>query len=342
MKQHPVSIDGAIVAMTLAELAKEIGAEITGDGAAPISAAATLEEAGPTQISFLSNPRYEKLLQTTRAGAVIVAANVVCDRLNLLKTSDPYLAFARAVIALHGHRVHPHGGVHPRALVDETAIVGEGSVVYPGAFVGPRARIGRDCILYPNAVIYDDCVLGDRVIIHAGACIGSDGYGYATSKGVHHKIPQAGNVVIEDDVEIGANAVIARATLGSTVIGRGTKIDSLVSIAHGVKIGEYGLIVSLVGIAGSTTIGHHAILGGQVGIAGHLEIGNYVTAAGQSGITNDVPDKSVLQGSPAMPISQSRRVHVIFRNLPELVDRVRKLEHDLAEPSKTQENENRQ
>jgi UDP-3-O-[3-hydroxymyristoyl] glucosamine N-acyltransferase len=140
-------------------------------------------------------------------------------------------------------------------------------------------------------------------------------------------------------VEIGSNAVIARATLGSTVIGRGTKIDSLVSVAHGVRVGGHGLIVSLVGIAGSTTIGHHAIFGGQVGIAGHLEIGDHVTAAGQTGVTNDVPDNTILQGSPAMPIGQSRRVHVIFRNLPEWVDRVRKLERDLADLTKKQEND---
>src|ERR1700690_3705669 len=155
MKQHPVSIDGAFVTLTLAELAKTIGAEVAGDATLPISGAATLEEADAAQVSFLSNPRYEKQLQTTQAGAVIVAANVVCDRLNLLKTSDPYLAFAKAVIALHGHRAHPHDGVHPRAFGDAAASVGKGSVLYPGVYVGPRAKLGSDCILYPNAVVYD-------------------------------------------------------------------------------------------------------------------------------------------------------------------------------------------
>jgi UDP-3-O-[3-hydroxymyristoyl] glucosamine N-acyltransferase len=326
------------VTLTLAQLAEEIGAELIGDRSMRIFGAATLEEADATQVSFLANSQYEKQLQTTRAGAVIVGNNVSRDGLNLLKALDPYLAFARAVVALHGHRNHPHRGIHPQAFVDATAGVGEGSVLYPGVFVGPRARIGRDCILYPNAVVYDDCVVGDRVILHAGACIGSDGFGFATSKGVHHKIPQVGNAVIEDDVEIGANAVISRAALGSTVIGKGSKVDALVSIGHGVKIGEGGLLVSQVGVAGSTTVGHHAMLGGQVGIAGHLTIGDQVVAAGQAGITNDVPDKSVLIGSPAMPIGQGRRVHVLFRNLPELVDRVRKLENALAERTKKQEN----
>jgi UDP-3-O-[3-hydroxymyristoyl] glucosamine N-acyltransferase len=235
------------------------------------------------------------------------------------------------VIALHGHRRHPHAGIHPRAAVDSSAVVGEGSVLYPGVYVGPRAVIGRDCILYPNVVIYDDSVLGDRVIIHAGASIGHDGFGFATSGGIHHKIPQVGNVVVEDDVEIGANAAIQRAAMGSTVIGKGSKIDSLVSVGHGSKIGAHALLVSQVGVAGSTTLGHHVTLGGQVGVAGHLKIGNHVTVAAQGGITNDVPDGSVLLGSPAMPLNQGRRVYVLFTKLPELWERVRRMEQRLAD-----------
>lgn len=317
--------------LTLAQLAERIGAEIVGDPTVQIAAAATLDDAGPEHVSFLNNPQYEKKLASTRAGAVIVARKIVCERLNLLKAADPYLAFTNAVIALHGHRAHPHSGIHPRAFVEPTATVGEGSVLYPGVYVGPRARIGRDCIVYPNVVIYDDTIIGDRVIVHAGASLGHDGFGFATSKGVHHKIPQVGKLIVEDDVEIGANAAIQRAALGATVIGKGSKIDSLVSIGHGVKVGEYALLVSQVGIAGSTTLGHHVTLGGQVGVAGHLEIGNNVVVAAQGGIVNDVPDESALMGAPAMPLRHARRVYVTFTKLPEIVDRIKVLEEQVSE-----------
>jgi len=317
--------------MTLAQLAETIGAQIVGDASVQVGAASTLDDATADHVSFLSNPQYEKKLATTRAGAVIVARNITCERLNLLKAPDPYLAFAKAVIALHGHRAHPHSGIHPRAFVEPTATVGEGSVLYPGVYVGPRVRVGRDCILYPNAVIYDDTVLGDRVIVHAGASVGHDGFGFATSKGVHHKIPQVGKVIVEDDVEIGANAAIQRAALGATIIGKGSKVDSLVSIGHGVKVGEYALLVSQVGIAGSTTLGHHVTLGGQVGVAGHLQIGNNVIVAAQGGIVGDVPDESALMGAPAMPLRHARRVYVAFTKLPEILERIRELEEQMSE-----------
>src|SRR3954471_9081542 len=219
--------------MTVTELAAAIGAEIVGgDGTAEVSSTATLEAARPGQVSFLANRRYMDQLAATRASAVIVAPGVKQEGVTLLKTPDPYFAFSKAVVALHGFRKHPFKGVHPRANVDETALVGEGSVIYPGAYVGLGATIGRDCIVYANASIYDGCVLGDRVIVHSSAVIGVDGFGYATNKGVHHKIPQIGNVVLEDDVEIGANTCIARAAMGSTVIGKGTKVDALVMVGH--------------------------------------------------------------------------------------------------------------
>jgi len=319
------------VTITLGKLAETIGAEVAGDSAIEVSGVATLETAGPKDISFLSNPQYAKLLETTQAAAVIVSRGVKSERLNLLKTADPYLAFSKAVIALHGHRRHPHNGIHAQAFVDPTATIGENTIAYPGVFVGPRVKIGRDCILYPNAVIYDDCVIGDRVIVHAGASIGHDGFGFATSKGVHHKIPQIGNTVIEDDVEIGANAAIQRAAMGSTFIGKGSKVDSLVSIGHGVRVGDHALLVSQAGIAGSTTLGHHVTLGGQVGVAGHLSIGNHVTVAAQGGIIGDVEDQMTLLGAPAMPLHEARRVYVVFRKLPELLARLKQLEEQVAE-----------
>jgi UDP-3-O-[3-hydroxymyristoyl] glucosamine N-acyltransferase len=317
--------------LTLAQLAEQIDAEVVGDGKIPISAVATLEEATFSQVSFLSNPVYAKLLQTTKAGAVIVNRKTEAEHLNLLRAADPYLAYKKAVVALHGYRQHPHLGIHLRATVEPTASIGEASVLYPGVYVGANAKIGRDCVLYPNVVIYDNCILGDRVIVHAGASIGHDGFGFATSKGIHHKIPQVGNVVVEDDVEIGASAMIARAAIGSTLIAKGTKIDALVAVGHGVKVGEHCLLVSQTGIAGSTTIGHHVTLGGQVGVAGHLTIGDNVTVAAQGGIIADVPDKSVLIGSPAMPYTYGRRVYLLFTKLPELLERIQQLEEKLAE-----------
>lgn len=319
------------MSVTVKELAEEIGAEVVGDATLSIISAATLEEAAGGQISFLANRKYARQLETTRASAVIVAPGISSDRVTLLKTSEPYYAFAKAVVKLHGHRRHPHAGVHPAAHIDSTANIGEGSVLYPGVYVGPRAKVGRGCVLYPNAVVYDDCVVGDRVLLHAGACIGSDGFGYATHKGEHCKIPQIGNVVLEDDVEVGANACIARAALGSTIIGKGTKIDALVMIGHGVKIGEHGILVAQSGVAGSTTIGHHATLAGQAAVAGHLKIGNNVTVAGQSGVIADLDDQTIVIGSPAMPAAHARRVLAIFTQLPELLERVKKLEEEVGE-----------
>ncbi|HWP41225.1 MAG TPA: UDP-3-O-(3-hydroxymyristoyl)glucosamine N-acyltransferase [Tepidisphaeraceae bacterium] len=317
--------------MRLDELAAKIEAELVGDGSIQITSAASLEDAGPGQIGFLANPRYHKQLETTRASAVIVAPRVSSTRLALLKTPDPYYAFARAVVLLHGHRRHPHQGVHPNANVDPTATIAQGSIVYPGVYVGPRVRIGADCIIYPNVVIYEDCVIGDRCILHANAVIGADGYGFATRQGVHHKIPQIGNVIIEDDVEIGAGTVIARAAMGSTLIGKGTKIDALVMVGHNTRIGPHGLLVAQVGIAGSVTIGHHVTMAGQVGVAGHLKIGDNVTIAAKAGVMSDIPDQTIVIGVPAMPASQARRVYSIFTQLPELLDRLKAVEQQLEE-----------
>ena len=325
--------------ITLRELAAEIGATVDGgDPETRVSAVNTLEDAGPGDVSFLSNGKYVRLLDTTRAAAVIAAAAVRSNRVALLRTADPYFAFRQAVVKLHGYRRHPHDGVHPAAHVDPTATVGAGTVVYPGVYIGPRARVGRDCILYPNVVVYDDCVLGDRVILHAGTSIGHDGFGFSTHRepggeAMHYKIPQVGNVIVEDDVEIGANCAVDRATLGSTMIGRGTKFSNLISIGHGTRIGPHGLLVGLVGIAGSTKVGHHVTLAGQVGIAGHLEIGDRVVVAAQSGVINDVPDQTTLMGAPALPAAQARRVYAVFTQLPTLLERIKRLEQQVVELS---------
>ena len=317
--------------MRLDELAKAIGAEVVGDGAVDVTGVSTLDEAAAGQVSFLANQKYAEKLETTQATAVVVAPGVENSRLNLLVTKDPYGGFMRAVVALHGFRTHPHEGVHPKAHVDPTAAVGEGTVIYPFAFVGPRARIGRDCVLFPNVCVYDDCVLGDRVTLHAGTVIGQDGFGYASlpdasGEVAHHKIPQVGNAVIEDDVEMGANCSVDRATLGSTVVGRGSKFSDGVTIGHGTKIGPHALFVAQVGLAGSVSVGHHATMAGQVGVAGHLKIGENVTIAAQSGVMDDLPAGGTYLGSPAMPAGHARRVYALFTQLPDLVKRVRGLE----------------
>jgi len=317
--------------MKLSELADRIGAQVVGDGAIEVTSCAPLESARPGQVSFLANAKYSKQLESTAASAVIVGTNVLAERVALLKTKDPYYGFSQAIVALHGYRKHPFSGVHPRATVEATATVGERTIIYPGCYVGSRARIGADCILYPNVVIYDDCVIGDRCIIHAGAAIGADGYGFAFHDGLHHKIPQIGNVVIEDDVEIGPNCTISRAAMQSTIIGKGTKIDQSVVIGHNVKIGPHCLLVAQVGIAGSTTIGHHVTLAGQVGVAGHLTIGDKVSVGAQAGVMNDLESNGIYLGSPAMPFAKARRVYSVFTELPELAKRVRELEQKLEQ-----------
>ena len=317
--------------MRLDELARQIDATVSGDGSIEITEVGPLEDASAGSVSFLANARYQKQLETTNASAVITAPNVESTRVALLKTKDPYFAFARAIVLLRGHRKHPFKGVHPKANVDPTATLGEGTVVYPGASIGARVKVGRDCIIYPNVSIYEECVVGDRVIVHSNTTIGVDGFGYAFSGGVHHKIPQIGNVIIEDGVEIGANCTIARAALASTIIGAGTKIDAQVMIAHNCKIGKGCIIVAQVGLAGSVTLGDYVTLAGQVGVAGHLKIGDKATIAAKTGVMTDIEPGATMMGVPAMEAKEARRVYAAFMKLPELVHRVREIEQQLED-----------
>jgi len=323
--------------MRLDELARRIGAErVGGDGSIDVTAVSTLEDARAGQIAFLSNVRHAKQLETTKASAVIVPAAIKTPPgVTVLRAADPHYAFAQAMAELHGRREHPFAGVHARAHVDPSASIGDGTTIYPGAYVGPGVRVGRDCVLYPNAVVYDGCALGDRVTVHAGAVVGADGFDFAKHDGVHHKVAQAGNVVIEDDVEIGANSCIDRAIVGSTFIGRGTKIDDMVMIGHGVRIGAGSIVVAQVGIAGGVTIGPNSTIAGQVGIAGHLTLGEGVTIAAKSGVISDIPDGAAVMGQPAMPASHGRRVYSIFTQLPELLERIKTLEQQVEDLSAT-------
>jgi UDP-3-O-[3-hydroxymyristoyl] glucosamine N-acyltransferase len=315
--------------MRLDELANAIGATLSGDGSLDIWSVATLKDAQPGQVSFLHNPRYAELMDSTTASAVITGQGVRSDRLAILTSTHPHLAYARAVEALHGHRQHSYQGVHPQAFVDPTAVIGSGTVIYPFAYVGPGARVGSDCILYPNVTIYDHCELGDRVIVHAGASIGHDGYGFATHQGVHHKIIHSGGVRIEDDVEIGPCTTIARGVPGDTIIGQGTKIDALVIIGHNVRIGPGCLLVGQSGVAGSTELGRHVTLAGQAGVIGHLRIGDQATIAAKLLVTRSVEDEETVMGSPALPAPRARRSIVVFAHLQELTERVRTLERRL-------------
>ena len=324
--------------MRLGDLAIKINSRVVGDPDCEVTGVATLDDAGPCDLSFLANPRYIKRVATTKAAAVCIRPDVKLGvnsavregQLNLLVSDDPYYAFTRAMVELVGFRKHPHEGIHPRAFVDPTASVGPGTILYPNVYIGPRAKVGKDCILYPGVVVYDDCILGDRVIIQANAVIGNDGYGFATHAGKHHKMPMPGNVVLEDDVEIGGGCVIQRATMGTTLLAAGTKLGDLVAIGHGVELGKHCLIVTQVGIAGSTIVGDYVVMAGQVGVAGHLEIGSMVKIGAKSGVMEDVPPKTDILGAPAQPIAQARRTFIATLQLPELVKRVRELERTVA------------
>jgi len=339
--------------LTLKELADYLASagfecRLEGDAAVEISSVATLEDAGAAQISFLSNPKYESRLADTKAGAVLVKPEVkVSRKMNLLRTADPYAAVTAAIVKLHGYRRHPQWGISKQASIDPGAkigananiapgacvgrdvTVGDNATIYPGVYIAGRCRIGNDVTLFPNVVIYEDCVLGDRVTVHAGSVIGEDGLGYAPVDEKWVKIPQVGNVVVGDDVEIGANCTIDRATLGSTIIESGTKFSNLIAVGHGTKIGQDCLFVAQVGIAGSVNVGRHVTMAGQAGIVGHINIGDNVTVGAKAGVVNSVEPGLTVLGQPAVPINDCKRQMATIQRLPELRDEIRRLRQDV-------------
>ncbi len=334
---------------TLAELAEYVGGRVCGDPDIKINSASTLGRAGEGDISFLANNKYEKQLRTTKASAVIVGKETASTPVPLLVAEDPYYAFMQIMVLLHGHRKHKKVGISPRSSISDTAKVGadchihdfvtiaddarvgDGCIFYPGVYIGQGVQIGNDNIIYPNVTIYDGCQIGNRAIINANSTIGEDGFGYASHKGMHHKIPQTGTVIIEDDVEIGACCGIERGTLGDTVIGLGSKLGDLVTVGHGTKIGAHSLLVAQVGIAGSTTLGHHCVVGGQVGIVGHINIGNNVTIAAQAGVINNISDGKVVLGAPAIEVNQGKRAYSMIEYLPEMRQSIRRLENKIEQ-----------
>jgi UDP-3-O-[3-hydroxymyristoyl] glucosamine N-acyltransferase len=342
------------VSFTLTELAARVGGRVEGDGSLRIERVMALEAAGPGDVTFFANPKYRAGLAATRASAVIVGeTEPVPPGLSLLRAANPYLAFAKVstlfhpprepvpeiapTAVVHGSaRVHPSAQVMPLAFVGPDAEVGARTILHPGVVLAEHARVGEDCILYPNVVIREHCVVGNRCILQPGAVVGADGFGFAFdmegeegSGPRHYKVPQAGIAVIEDDVEIGANTCVDRATLGRTVVRQGAKIDDLVMIAHNVEVGPLSLLAAQTGISGSTRLGMGVLCAGQVGVVGHIEIGDGARLGAQAGVSNDVPAGETYSGCPAGPHAEWRRQMASLRRLPEILKRVRELEKEV-------------
>ncbi len=337
------------VRLSLQELADQVGGKVEGDGQVVISAAAPIQSATDGEISFVVNERYVKYLATTQAAAVVLDEKTECSRLPVLRHPSPYFAFACIVDLLYPDAPLVSPGIDPTAVVEDGTTVdssaaigplchirrgvsiGKGSQLISSVFAGRNVTIGNDCLIYPGVRIMDDCRIGNNVILHSSAVIGSDGFGFAESDRGLKKIKQIGWVEIDDDVEIGSNTSIDRGALGPTRIGRGTKIDNLVQIAHNVEIGQNCIIVSQVGISGSTKIGDGVVLAGQVGIVGHLEIGDGVRVGAQSGVSKSVPAGRAVFGSPARDPMTTKRIEASLMRLPELLKRVKKIEEKLPD-----------
>ena len=330
--------------MKLAELAEQLGAELHGDGGVDVTGVRGIEEAGPSEVTFVANPKYASLARTTRAAAVLVAPDFPEIPAATLRLANPYLAFSQALgIFYQPPRYEP--GVHPTAVIDPTARLGSGAHVGALAVIGPDVKVGDHATILSHVVLYagaevgdyffahahavvrEGCVLGDHVTLENGAIVGSDGFGFAKdSAGSWHKIPQSGPVRVGNHVDIQANACIDRATVGATEIADGAKIDNLVQIGHGSKVGKNTLVCAQAGLAGSSVIGANAILAGQAGVAGHCTLGDGVILTAQAGVSHDVPAGKMLSGSPAFENRSWLRAVAVFQRLPEILRRLNQLE----------------
>ena len=333
----------------LAELAELVAGRVAGDPDRSVAAIRTLEAAGPADLSFLKSPRYRLQAEASRAGALLVGSGLAAalPGRDLLIVEDPDYALARLLAVLHpaGRRepgvhptalVEPGGAVDPSAHVGPYAVIGAGSRIGPGAVVHAFVAVGRDCavgegvVLHPHAVLYDGTEVGAGCIVHAGVVLGADGFGYATHGGVHHKVPQTGRVVLEPEVEVGANSTIDRATLGETRVGTGTKIDNLVQVGHNVQVGRHCILCGQAGIAGSARLGDFVVLAGQAGVAGHIELGDGVQVAAKSAALASVEPRTTVAGIPAIEMRQWRRRTVLLARLEEMGRRLRALEKRLG------------
>ena len=344
------------MSFTVAEIAKQLGGEIAGDGSVKLTGFAPAEHAKPGDLTFAENHEYFARAEQSAASAVIVSADIKSGSKVLIRVPNARVAFAK-VLPLFFPEPQFAPGIHPTAVVARTAVVDPLAHIGPhcvigervriearvvlqaGNFVGDDCQIGEDSQLFPNVTLYPRTKLGRRIRIHSGTVVGSDGFGYVVDAGAHRKVPQIGNVIIEDDVEIGACVTIDRGALGATRIGKGTKIDNLVQIAHNVVIGEHCIVVGQAGIAGSTTLGNYVVLAGQVGLAGHIKIGDHVTIAARSGVMSDINGGGTWLGAPAVPDKQAKRQMLAIQHLPEALRRLRDVEKKLGIERKSKQKE---
>jgi UDP-3-O-[3-hydroxymyristoyl] glucosamine N-acyltransferase len=334
--------------MKLGDLASRLGAELRGDAELEVAGVKGIEEAGPTEITFVANPKYAGLARRTKAAAVLVDPDFQEIAAATLRIKNPYLAFSRALGLFYQPPVYAPG-IHPTAVIDPTSVIGEGAHIGAYVVVGPKVRLGANATLLPHVVLYpgvvagthlfahahavvrENCILGDHVTLENGAIVGADGFGFAKNEAGHwEKIPQSGPVRLGDRVDVQANACIDRATVGETAIGEGSKIDNLVQIGHGSKVGENTLVCAQTGLAGSSVIGNNVILAGQTGVAGHCTVGDGVILTAQSAVSHDVPPGKTLSGSPGFDNRVWLRAVTIFQRLPELLKRLDRLEKKVA------------
>jgi len=337
-----------MVQKSLKELAKFVQGELIGKEDTQISGAVKLDKAGPGDITFLANPKYKSLALQTRASAIVLEKNVDFPAdIFQIRVDNAYYRFLQIFLLFNPPQEIIQPGIHPSALIGEDTKIGESVAIGPNVVIGKNCSIGNhtkilaNCVimdnvsigdhslLYPLVSIRESCQVGNRVIIHNGTVIGSDGFGFAPFEGIFHKIPQVGLAIIEDDVEIGANCTIDRATMDATIIRKGAKLDNLIHIAHNVEIGESTVIAAQTGISGSTKIGHHVMIGGQVGTVGHIQIGDYVQIGAQSGVAKSIPEKEIYFGYPARPIMRTKRIEAIINQLPELYKKINQMEREL-------------
>jgi UDP-3-O-[3-hydroxymyristoyl] glucosamine N-acyltransferase len=333
---------------TVAEIAKRLQGEVLGDGSIPITGLAPADHARPGELTFAENAAYLAAAEQSQAAAILLAGSAVSSSKAIIRVRNPRVALARLLPLFFPPEEHPRG-IHPSAVIADSAQVDPTAHVGPHCVLGARVRLGarsvlmggndlradcqlgEDVCLFPGVVLYRKTQVANRVVIHAGTVIGSDGYGYVLDEGRHRKVLQLGNVIIQDDVEIGANAAIDRGTFGPTVIGEGTKIDNLVHIAHNVAIGRHCLIMGQVGFAGSTRLGDYVVVASQSGIADHLKLGNQAMVGAKSGVMRDVEAGGRVLGIPAAPDRQAKRQVIAMQHLPELLRRMRQLEHQVKE-----------
>jgi UDP-3-O-[3-hydroxymyristoyl] glucosamine N-acyltransferase len=334
--------------ISLAQIHNVVGGELVGSPQATITSLASFDEAGPNDLTFVTGDRMLKASGPTAAGALLAHRPLAEIPNPHIVVANPTLAFARVAQAFFcpissprgiaatiargvDTQVGPDVSIWPGVTLGDRVTIGARVTLYPGVFVGNDTTIGDDTLLYPNVVVREGCTIGARVIIHSGTVVGSDGFGYVQDEGRHYKIPQLGGVTIEDDVELGANVTVDRATLGQTVIKQGTKVDNLVQIAHNVTIGAHSILVAQVGIAGSTRVGHHVMIGGQAGLADHLVIGDQVMIAARAGVNRNLEPNQIVSGAPVMPHEIWVKAQAVIPRLPELRQAVRILEEKMKQ-----------